>query len=430
MNLDPQLLALLSQTSAPPVRNDPEGLAGFRSREFRGTQSPMVPERPLQMQGTGGPFGMSGEALDALAQAVFSASQNFQPRNDFEGFLGGLAGGLAAPRLREVQQRDSFNAGEQERAKMRTKANVEHENAQREHVRGLGSGLAKHRWDSKRAREDDERAAAEKEKDRAFEAKQKALDRAAYGNRGGGGARPLAGSADDGISDVEAQADAIANYQTSPLLGNRVTKDTMAIQGMLRKKYPNFDHKKAINDWNQKQRFDQSQNSGRLISTRTATATVARHLKDFKEMSAAYDKVVAKNPLKFVNKTVIQAANEGYLGDEAAAKAASMQMYRGVLAKETAVLLKGGFAPLDHEIKSADDMIGNFWGAKAQKAAFEAFKGIIRARVESSQETKPFSGGGTNPYLQEPTPLDVYNEVFGEDSTAAPASWDGYRRSK
>ena len=405
---DDETMRLLLSAERPMRTLDPEPAP-------RLSATPMVPEVPLRM-GAPSAAGMDGEALDALARVVLQATRDFRPRTDFEGFVSGLAGGLAGVRDQSAGRREAFEASQRQRAGERDRANMAEQEAQRDAIRKNASGRASHLWASARAREEDERRAAMDREQREWEAKQKVLDRAAYGNpRGGGGA---SGGAGDGeITDAEAVADGIYNRTMSPLLGNRMTKDVAAVQGWLRRKYPDFNLATAISDWNQKEKFNASQNSGRFIASRTATETVARHLHDFERLSAAYDKVAAKTPLRFVNKSVIDAAAEGWLGEEMQALAIPMQMTREVLNTETATLLKGGYAPLSDEVEAARKRLDNALRGGAQTAAFKAFKNIVRSRAKSAAAATPFSGAKTNPYLQDPTPLDVYDEVFGKEES-------------
>lgn len=433
--LNPELLRMLLATSLPPTmpghRADPmldgpgsdEEIARARMAQF-GPPSDFVPERPARMGSTD--FG--GEALDDVARALLAASQNMQPRTNVGRLAQGFAQGFGQVRSRRADQREAINAGENQRATMRTAANVKSqeqrmaslhkrkeagEKLRNEHAQGL----ANHHRNMVRDKANDERQ------------RQTAIDvaRINASNRG---------SSSEAIGDdYDAVAEAIATYQASPILGGRMTKDVRGIMAALRRNHPDFDLARAVSDWNIKERFNASQESVRMQANRTATATVARHLKEFEELSRLYDKEVKKNPLKFVNASVIGAAEAGWLGEDAAAAAAGMQMQRGTLAKETAVLLGGGWAPHEKAERAADKMIGNVWGSKAQSAAFKTFKKIIRGRVDSSQELLPFTGGKTNPYLQDPTPLELYNNVFGEpaagDSAIVPGrKYDGYRRGR
>lgn len=189
MNLDPQLLQQLLASSAPGTRQPQPGYAPPPQ------PGQMVPERPLRMGPTGGPFGMSGETLDNVARAVLQASQQFQPRNDFEGFLGGLAGGLAGGRVQDMHQRGQFNLREQDRADMRTQANVKSEDERRQFVRSAASSLASHRQQLIRDRMQAEaRAAAEQtayERElpdkRAARESNERVARIHASNKGGGG---------------------------------------------------------------------------------------------------------------------------------------------------------------------------------------------------------------------------------------------------
>lgn len=246
-----------------------------------------------------------------------------------------------------------------------------------------------------------------------------------------------AGGANGGTSDADAEvlADAIASRRADPNLGNRVTKESKAVRAALHRKYPQFNLATAVSDWNSKETFNKTENSQRFVALRASVQTVAEHLKDYEELTAQMQEAKKTTRFRGVNVGIMWAAKNGLLGQDAADAAAALYTNRGAVASELAVTLAGGYAPQKEQIKDAQHMVDTLWSPRQQGAAVETIKKLIKGRVKSAQRQMPFSGGKTNPYLQDITPVDVFGESYGgtpgvgvmPDSTS---DFDAYKKKK
>lgn len=199
MDLSPEVMRLLLETAQPGPRMDPGGdpysqmlreQAQADTAASFGPPSDFVPERPARMGSTD--FG--GEALDDVARALLAASQNMQPRTNVGRLAQGFAQGFGQVRSRRADQREAINAGENQRATMRTAANIESAKERRARLSSIASSMATHRHQMERDRKKAAADAAAAKAEREWQTQEKRLDRAAYGNpRSGAGLAPGSG---------------------------------------------------------------------------------------------------------------------------------------------------------------------------------------------------------------------------------------------
>jgi hypothetical protein len=222
-------------------------------------------------------------------------------------------------------------------------------------------------------------------------------------------------------TDAASVAKAIAEFKSDPNLGNRVTKDSKQIRAILARDYPNFNLGTAITDWNNKEKFNTSENSQRFITARTAIGTFKSHLADYEQFNKNFDEAYKRSPYRMLNRGIMWTALNGLLGPEAAGAAAQLEANKGPLSIEFAVILAGGFRPQNIELKDAHNTISTLWSPKQQGKAILAIKRLVNGRAKSMNAQVPHSGAKTNQYLQDATMEEPYPGLDSGDAAAAPA---------
>lgn len=234
-------------------------------------------------------------------------------------------------------------------------------------------------------------------------------------------ARAQAKADEDGIA--EQLADDIAHFRTEPNIsmsgrsaqfGGKVRN---RVNQILRAEKSPYDFDQLTRLARQQASFQgNTANSQRFSQLRQSAQTVRQHLDQFSEFFDKYEKRVNPKDVRLVGRGLFGAAKAGFLGADAAADATALEVTSEALGKEIAVVLRGGFAPFEQDIRDADSMVAGYLGPKSNKARIRALKGLLKARIRNAVEATPFAGGKKNPYLLEPSPLEGWSD------DAAPAA--------
>lgn len=161
-------------------------------------------------------------------------------------------------------------------------------------------------------------------------------------------------------------------------------------------------------------------NSQRFSQLRQSAQTVRQHLDQFEQFFRKYERRVSPKDVRLIGRGLFGAAKAGFLGADAAADATALEVTGEALGKEIAVVLRGGFAPFEQDIRDADSMVAGYLGPKSNRARLNALRGLLKARIKNAVEATPFAGGDRNPYLLEPSPLEGWDSG-GE--TPASGGW-------
>jgi len=243
---------------------------------------------------------------------------------------------------------------------------------------------------------------------------------------------------DDSIEDM-------ANFRRSPLIPAR-NKNRDAIISGVNKALAGPDAPKHSDGtpytqgeletlWNNKEAFNRTGNSQRFTATRIAANTLARHITSLENFYNAYkDKYEERlgrasilNPKEYIilQKGLLVAARNGLLGKDAVAPANRLATAAAKVARESATVFAGGYAPEKSEIDEANRSVAAAIGPEGHRGQMEALKELVLGRIESMINIDPFMGTD-NPYLLDINPIRGWEEgaataeTFKKDEGGAP----------
>jgi len=229
-------------------------------------------------------------------------------------------------------------------------------------------------------------------------------------------AQERAASEEANIRDTAQQ---IADFRIGPsTLSNRDPKYTNRIKTMvndiLRERGSNLSYQYLEKADREMLDFQRTQNSQRFVNLRQSAMTVRQHLDQFKAFYKDYfdtfEKLKRARPLevRLWNKGLLSAAKNGFMGPEAAERAASLETTADALSNEMPVVLSGGYAPHLEQTKRADNMVSMLLGPRGNKGRISALEKLLDARIKNATSSVPYFAN--NPYLKDVNPLSGWGE--------------------